>query len=34
LPSLARAPIDGTLDVGAFGACADALDLVNTYVPY
>jgi hypothetical protein len=30
----ARAPIGETLDVRAFGQCADALDLVNTYVPY
>ena len=22
------------LDLGVFGACADALDLVNTYAPY
>jgi hypothetical protein len=30
----ARAPIDKPLDVGAFGGCADALDLVNTYAAY
>jgi hypothetical protein len=30
----ARAPLDLKLDLAPFGACADALDLVNTYVPY
>jgi hypothetical protein len=29
-----RAPIDARLDLAAFGAHADALDLVNTYAPY
>jgi hypothetical protein len=30
----ARAPIDDSLRPAAFGAHADALDLVNTYAPY
>jgi hypothetical protein len=30
----ASAPIDRKLDLAAFGACADAIDLINTYVPY
>ena len=30
----ARAPIEARLDLAAFGAHADALDLVNTYAPY
>jgi hypothetical protein len=30
----ARAPLEHRLDLAPFGACADALDLVNTYVPY
>ena len=30
----ARAPLDGALDLEAFGECRDALDLVNTYAPY
>lgn len=30
----ARAPIDETLQPSAFGAHADALDLINTYAPY
>jgi hypothetical protein len=30
----ARAPIDRPLDLAAFGAHADALDLVNSYAPY
>jgi hypothetical protein len=30
----ARAPIGATLDLGVFGDCANALDLVNTYAPY
>jgi hypothetical protein len=30
----ARAPIDARLDLAAFGAHADALDLVNSYAPY
>ncbi len=30
----ARAPFPGRLDVTAFGAAADAIDLVNTYVPW
>src|ERR1700674_68747 len=30
----ARAPIAEKLDLGSFGACADALDLVNTYAAY
>ena len=30
----ARAPIEKPLDVAAFGACADARDLVNTYAAY
>jgi hypothetical protein len=29
-----RAPIDETLDLRPFGRYADAIDLVNTYVPY
>jgi hypothetical protein len=30
----ARAPIVATLDLKEFGAHADALDMINTYVPY
>jgi hypothetical protein len=30
----ARAPLSEQLDLRPFGDCADALDLVNTYVPY
>ena len=30
----ARAPLDGALNLEAFGDCANALDLVNTYTPY
>ena len=30
----ARAPIGAQLDLAAFGVRADALDLVNTYLPY
>ena len=30
----ARAPIGEKLDLRPFGASADALDLINTYVPY
>jgi hypothetical protein len=30
----ARAPLHRTLDLAAFGACADAIDLINTYAPY
>jgi hypothetical protein len=30
----ARGPIDNKLDLAAFGGCADAIDLVNTYAPY
>jgi hypothetical protein len=30
----ASAPLGAALDLGPFGACANALDLVNTYVPY
>jgi hypothetical protein len=30
----ARAPISERLDLAAFGGCAGAIDLVNTYAPY
>ena len=30
----ARAPLGEHLDLGVFGACADALDLINTYARY